>query len=85
MKNPRWWFWRAVVVPSGSSAITEDTYSSSDTQTPKVFLHKCASLRSLLVYANTAMPSYHISIICTRPLGRIDNVALKRWALFTVE
>ena len=21
----------------------------------------------------------HISIICTRPLGRIDNVALKRW------
>ena len=27
----------------------------------------------------------HISIICTRPLGRIDNVALKRWPLFTVE
>jgi hypothetical protein len=27
----------------------------------------------------------HISIICTRPPGRIDNVALKRWALFTVE
>ena len=27
----------------------------------------------------------HISIICTRPLGRIDNVALKRWALLTVE
>jgi hypothetical protein len=24
-------------------------------------------------------------MICTRPLGRIDNVALKRWALFTVE
>ena len=26
----------------------------------------------------------HISM-CMRPLGRIDNVALKRWALFTVE
>jgi hypothetical protein len=26
-----------------------------------------------------------ISIICTPPLGRIDNVALKRWALLTVE
>jgi hypothetical protein len=26
----------------------------------------------------------HISTICTRPLGRIDNVALRRW-LFTVE
>ena len=49
----------------------------------KLFLHKCASL---LVYAITAMPSYHISIMmCTRPFGRIDNVALKRWALFTVE
>jgi hypothetical protein len=28
---------------------------------------------------------HHISIICTRPLGRIDNVALQRWALFTVD
>jgi hypothetical protein len=26
-----------------------------------------------------------VSIICARHLGRIDNVALKRWALFTVE
>jgi len=76
MKNPRL---------SRSNAITEDTDSSSDAQNPKVFLHKRASSRSLLVYANTAMPSYHISMICTRPLGRIDNVALKRWALFTVE
>jgi hypothetical protein len=24
------------------------------------------------------MPAHHISTICTRPLGRIDNVALKR-------
>jgi hypothetical protein len=31
------------------------------------------------------MLPHHMSIICTRPLGRIDNVALKRWALFTVE
>jgi hypothetical protein len=27
----------------------------------------------------------YISIVCTRPLGRIDDVALKRWAFFTVE
>jgi hypothetical protein len=27
----------------------------------------------------------HISIIWTRPFGRIDDVALRRWALFTVE
>jgi hypothetical protein len=31
------------------------------------------------------MLSHYISMICTRLLGRIDNVALKRWALFTVE
>ena len=24
------------------------------------------------------MPAHHVSTICTRPLGRIDNVALKR-------
>ena len=40
---------------------------------PPVYLHKPQMLPN------------HISIICTRPLGRIDNVALKRWALFTVE
>jgi hypothetical protein len=27
----------------------------------------------------------HMSMICIRLLGRIDNVALKRWSLFTVE
>jgi hypothetical protein len=27
----------------------------------------------------------HISMTAIRPLGRIDNVALKRWGLFTVE
>ena len=31
------------------------------------------------------MLPHHISIIRKRPLGRIDNVALKRWALFRVE
>ena len=33
----------------------------------------------------TEMLTHHTSMICKRPLGRIDNVALKRWALFTVE
>jgi hypothetical protein len=27
----------------------------------------------------------HISMTSIRPLGRIDDVALKRWGLFTVE
>lgn len=85
MKNPRWWFWRAVVVPSRSFAITEDTDSSSDTQISKfsctnVQIHGACSYNP-----NTAMPSYQLLMICTRPLGRIDNVALKRWTLFTVE
>jgi hypothetical protein len=31
------------------------------------------------------MLTNQISIICKRPPGRIDNVALKRRALFTVE
>ena len=31
------------------------------------------------------MLPHHISMICTRPFGRIDDVALKRWALYTVE
>ena len=70
---------------SRSNAVREDTDSPSDTQTPKVFLHKRASSQSKLVYANTAMPLYQPSMICTRPLGRIDDVALKRWALLTVE
>jgi hypothetical protein len=30
------------------------------------------------------MPN-RMTTICTRPLGRIDNVALQRLALFTVE
>jgi hypothetical protein len=33
----------------------------------------------------TEMLTHHTSMICKRPLGRIDSVALKRWALFTVE
>ncbi len=34
---------------------------------------------------DTEMLTHHTSMICKRPLGRIDNVALKRWGLFTVE
>ncbi len=50
------------------------------------YLHKVASSLWPLVYVHKPkmMPN-PISIICTPPLGRIDNVALKRWALFTVE
>ena len=33
----------------------------------------------------TKMVPNHISVICARPLRRIDNIAPKRWALFTVE
>ncbi len=33
----------------------------------------------------TKMLTHHTSMICKRPLGRIDNVALNRWAFFTVE
>jgi hypothetical protein len=45
-----------------------------------------ASSPGLLVYAQyPKMLPLHISIICTRPFGRIDDVALRRWALLTVE
>jgi hypothetical protein len=37
------------------------------------------------ISSQAKMLTNQISIICKRPLGRIDNVALKRWALFTVE
>lgn len=39
-----------------------------------------------LVYANIPkMTPLHISIVWRRPLRRIDDVALRRWALFKVE
>jgi hypothetical protein len=44
-----------------------------------------SSLRSFVLSSQAKMMPNHISIICQRPLGRIDNVALKRWVLFTVE
>ena len=31
------------------------------------------------------MLPYYVLLIYTRPLGRVDNITLKRWALFTVE
>ena len=37
------------------------------------------------ISSQTKMLPNHISKARTRPLGRIDNVALTRWALFTVE
>jgi hypothetical protein len=44
---------------------------------------KFAGLARIRQY--TKMLPHHISIICTGPLGRIDDVALRRWALFMVE
>ena len=40
---------------------------------------KFAGLARIRQYPN------HVSMICRRPFGRIDDVALRRWALFTVE
>jgi hypothetical protein len=49
-------------------------------------LHKvCKFAESARITSQAKMLPNHISMIFTRPLGRIDNVALKRWALFTVE
>jgi hypothetical protein len=44
-----------------------------------------ASSRRSFVSANTAMLPYYISTTAIRPVTPIENVALKRWALFTVE
>ncbi len=50
------------------------------------FAQNCKFAESArIVSLKTKMLPHHMSMICTRPLGRIDNVALKRWALFTVE
>jgi hypothetical protein len=53
----------------------------------QVILHKNCKLvePARIASLKIKMLPHHISIICTRPLGRIDSVALKRWALFTVE
>jgi hypothetical protein len=51
----------------------------------KSFAQNCKITELVRISSQTKMLSNHISIIRTRPLGRIDNVALKRWALFTVE
>ena len=49
------------------------------------FAQSCKFAEPARICLEAKMLPSHISIICTRPLGRIDNVALKRWALFTVE
>ena len=52
----------------------------------KLFAQNCKFAESARIASlKTKMLPHHMSMICTRPLGRIDNVALKRWALFTVE
>jgi hypothetical protein len=67
------------------NAITERADNLSDTQTCKIFAQSCKFAELVRISSRTKMLPNHISIARTRPLGRIDNVALKRWALFTVE
>jgi hypothetical protein len=59
---------------------------SLDTQLVNLPLHKARKFaepaRNIF---KTKMLPQNISILCRRSLGRIDNVALKRRALFTVE
>jgi hypothetical protein len=74
-----------VVVPFRSHTITKRADNLSDTQTFKISAQSCKFAEFVRISSQAKMLPNHISIICTRPLGRIDNVALKRWALFTVE
>jgi hypothetical protein len=54
--------------------------------TVQITSHKvCKFAEPARISSQAKMLPNHISRICTRPLRRIDNVALKRWALFTVE
>ena len=54
-------------------------------QSHEVAAYLCKFPWCARIMLRTEMLTYHISMSCTRPLGRIDNVALKRWAPFTVE
>jgi len=74
-----------VTVPSRAHIITERADNLSDTQTSKFFAQRCKIPELIRISLEAKMPPNHTSIVCMRPLGRIDNVALKRWALFTVE
>ena len=65
--------------------ITERADNLLDTQKYLFFAQSCKFAELVLLSSEAKMLPHHISIICTRPLGRIDNVALKRSALFTVE
>jgi hypothetical protein len=67
------------------NAITERADNSPDTQMFKFFAQSCKFPEPARISLKAKMLPNHISIICTRPLGRIDNVALTRRALFTVE
>ena len=72
-------------MPFPADIITERADNLPDTQLFKFLAHRCKFAVPARISSETKMLPNHISIICTRPLGRIDNVALKRWALFTVE
>jgi hypothetical protein len=54
-------------------------------ESEKNFAQSLQVPRARSYISQAKMLTNQISIICKRPLGRIDNVALKRWALFTVE
>ena len=64
---------------------TEHADNLPDTQTFKISAQSCKFAEPARISSEAKMLPNHISIARTRQLGRIDNVALKRWALFTVE
>jgi hypothetical protein len=47
--------------------------SSMDTQTLAKFARRCKFSEPARICLKVKMPAYHISIICTCPLGRIDK------------
>jgi hypothetical protein len=67
------------------NAITERADNLPHTQTFKISAQSCKFAEVVRISSQTKMLPNHISIVRERPLGRIDNVALKRSAQFTVE
>ena len=73
-----------IMVTFRAHIITERADNLPDTQ-PLLFTQSCKFAVPARISLQAKMLPDQISTICTRHLGPIDNVALKRWALFTVE
>ena len=72
--------------PLGQRAHKKAPSSSRESNKRKKFLtDRNASSQSPFVCSNTPMLHDQISMTEIRPLRRIDDIALKRWAFFTVE